>query len=133
MTQLFHIMATLIVAPYIALAAVFLAIGRVASTKGLWAAFDAALEIFNWIASWGLAGFVLVIATISILGCFTQTRLAASIALAALAGLSLLVLLLFRSSSVTSGELVTLAPCAVVLLYEVCRIRALLAASQSSD
>lgn len=133
MTSLLHVLATLTVIPYGALAVLFVLIGRVASTKGLWAVLDAVVQSFNWVMSVGLVAFAVIIATVSVLGCFTQTRLAASIALLALAGISLLVLLFHRDSTVAFGELLFMLPCMIVVLYEAWRIRVLLTAVPSGE
>jgi len=92
-TALLHVLATLVVAPYAALAVGFLAVGRVAASKGLWEILDVVFQSFVALMSWGIYAFAAVILLIAATGCISAARVAASIALAALAGLSLLILL----------------------------------------
>lgn len=124
MPALLHVLATLLVAPYAALAVFFLAVGRVASTKGLWEILDAALLSFNAIMSWGIYTFAAVVVAVAAMGCFDRTRAAASAALAALAGVSLLILLFHRTTPVEAGELVFMLPCLAALAYGIWRFGA---------
>lgn len=124
MLALLHVLATLVAAPYAALAVFFVAIGRVASTKGLWEILDTALLSLNAILSWGIYALAAIIAAVAAMGCFDRTRTAASAALAALAGVSLLILLFHRTTPVQAGELVFMLPCLAALAFGIWRFGA---------
>ena len=130
---LLHVLATLVVAPYAALAVGFLAIGRVAASKGLWEILDAVLQSFIAIMSWGIYAFAAVVVAIAATGCISATRVAASAALAALAGLSLLILLFHRTTTVDAGELLFMLPCFAALVFGIWRVRVLLDRSQDGS
>lgn len=120
---LLHVLATLVVAPYAALAVGFLAIGRVASSKGIWEILDAVLQSFIAIMSWGIYAFAAVVVAIAVTGCISASRVAASAALTALAGLSLLILLFYRATPVDAGELLFMLPCFAALAFAIWRAR----------
>jgi hypothetical protein len=124
MPALLHVLATLVVAPYAALAVFFLEVGRVASTRGLWEILDTALLSFNAILSWGIYAFAAIVVAVAAMGCFDRTRTAASAALAALAGVSLLILLFHRTTPVAAGELVFMLPCLAALAFGIWRFGA---------
>ena len=121
---LLHVLATLVVAPYAALAVGFLAIGRVAASKGLWEILDAVLQSFIAIMSWGIYAFAAIVVAVAAMGCFDRTRTAASAVLAALAGVSLLILLFHRTTPVEAGELVFMLPCLAALAFGIWRFGA---------
>ena len=54
MHALIHLLASILVVPYLALAGLFLFIGEVARTKNVFALLDVALEHALWILGWGI-------------------------------------------------------------------------------
>lgn len=110
MNPLLHLLATAIVVPYAALALLFLIVGRVAASKGLWDIIDTVVTIASWVIPWGVIAFVVVFASIGVMGFFEQARLAAAAALLALGAASLGVLLFYRAGSIGVDEVVFLTP-----------------------
>lgn len=115
MSKTLHVLSTLVVAPYAALAVGFLMIGRMASQRGLWDALDALLVDLNRVLSWGVFVFALVFLAIAGLGIFDRHARTASAALALVAAISLAILLVLGSGPMEAGQWFFLVPCIVAL------------------
>lgn len=107
---LLHVLITMLAVPYVMLACFFLIVGRVASQRGLWDAFDAFLNSLNWVLGWGVLLFVLVLTSILVAGFFESLRWWGSLALLILLTTALGVLIFYRPTIPTLGEFLFLAP-----------------------
>ncbi|MEO5671090.1 MAG: hypothetical protein ABIR26_10405 [Ramlibacter sp.] len=112
-----HILATIVVLPYVALAIAFALIGQVASSKSLGALLWTLLTQIDWIIPWGILAFVAAIAVIAGLGLMASLRWLGHLSLFVLAFVALLVVVILPGSAIGLGELVFLAPCIAVLVY----------------
>lgn len=111
-------LGTLVLVPYLALAAAFLLLGAAIARSGgsIWSIFDSLLHQALWIVPWGLIGAAGLIIAIATLGVFPESRRIGGACLAALAAGSIIVLVTMDSSGLDAGSLTFLAPCAGVLV-----------------
>ena len=80
-----HVLATLVVAPYAAIAAMLLVVGHSIAQGELWSVVDTLLMHALWILWGGAIAFVLAIVAIAVLGAVPRTRALGATILAALA------------------------------------------------
>ena len=118
-----HVLATLLVAPYVALAILFLVIGHVTSRGSLWGFIDALLNHALWIVPWGIIGFAVGVIGISALGIIRETRAFAAALLCALAVAAPAVLVAISGSRLDADAILFLAPCAAVAIFGGWRLR----------
>ncbi len=110
-----HTLGTLVVLPYLLLAAAFLLIGEVAKTRGLFAMIDAVAKHANWLLLWGiysLAAFLVLLVIAGFLPSFQRIS-AACLFLIALGSLGVICTL--HSTRIGPGEAIFLLPCIAVL------------------
>ena len=105
-------MATLVVAPYLALATGFLLLGHAISRGTLGGFLLALLDIFLWMVPWGLLALVTLLVLVAALFFRRRTRALASAALAGIAAASLAVIVAVPAGIPDAGQLVFLLPCA---------------------
>ena len=119
-----HVLATLLLAPYVALAILLLAFGHATSRGSLWGFLDAVLNHALWIIPWGVIGFVVAVLAIAGLGIARRTRVFASALLCALAVVSPIVLVAVTGSRLDAERIIFLAPCIAVAIFGGWRVRA---------
>lgn len=85
MHALIHLLASILVVPYLALAGFFLLIGEVARTKGLVALLDVSLEHALWILGWGIYLLPLLWLILAASGAVPRFQKAAALVLGLLA------------------------------------------------
>ncbi|HET9337666.1 MAG TPA: hypothetical protein VFQ55_01580 [Casimicrobiaceae bacterium] len=112
-----HVLATLVVAPYAAIAAMLLVVGHSIAQGELWSVVDTLLMHALWILWGGAIAFVLAIVAIAVLGALPRTRALGATILAALAALSLGVLVALTSSPLSPGDIPFLLPPVAALAY----------------
>jgi hypothetical protein len=122
MPQILHILATLLVVPYAILAVGFLIIGKVASSRGPLNLLQSLIDIFALLVPWGAIAFFLAFLCIVSLPFFQVTRPVSPAALVVVAGFSLAILLFYRPSLPSGGELLFMLPCCAVLVASGWRI-----------
>lgn len=115
MRALLHVLATLVLVPYLVLAAGFLILGHMILSGSPWAMLDTLLAHALWIVPWGAIGFGVGIVALAIAGAVPRTRRPAAALLAVLAGGALAVLVLGDSSPLDVGAFVFLLPCIAAL------------------
>ena len=115
MREAAHILAALVVAPYVALAVGFLLLGHAISrgtAGGLGGLLLALLDIFIWMVPWGIliliTGLLLVVAMYFSPG----TRVAASAALVGISIATLVVLVAMPTGWPDAGQILFMLPCA---------------------
>ena len=111
MHGLMHLLASILVVPYLALAGLFLLIGEVARTKGLFAVLDVALEHALWILGWGIYLLPLLWLILAASGAVPRLQKAAALILGFLAACSLVVIVTLQSSPIELGQVLFLGPC----------------------
>lgn len=116
MRAVFHILATIVVVPYVLLATSFLWLGQLINSGSIVAFFDTLITQFAWVMPWGILGFVLGLLLLAMLGLFLQTRWLAGPLLGLLAGSSLFVILFF-DRALDTGKFLFLLPCILVVLF----------------
>jgi len=115
-------MMTMLAIPYLLLAGFFIMIGRMASQRGLWAILDSFLESFNWTATWGLLLLGVTVITVAGMGFWESHRWLATLALSGLLAIAMGILLFYRASIPTLGELTFLAPGILILVFCIWRL-----------
>lgn len=115
MHAILHIVGTLVVLPYLLLAAAFLLIGDIAQTRGLFAAIDTVANHANWILRWGIYGLPVLTVALLVAGVLPsfQRGSAAVLFLVALGSLGIICTL--HSGRLELGQIVFLLPCVAVL------------------
>jgi len=119
-----HVLATIVLVPYMVLAIAFLLLGHIVSSGSILAALDALLTQAVWLVPWGIIGFVVGIVLLAIFGAMPSTRLPAAICLTILGVGAMLVLLVMTSSPVDADALLFLLPCALALAGSAWIVRA---------
>jgi hypothetical protein len=112
-----HVLGTLILVPYLILAAGFLLLGHAISRAqgSVWVIFDTLLHQAVWIIPWGVIGAAGALLALAALGVFPETRRLGGVCLAVLAAASLVVLVVIPESRLDAGALTFLVPCMSVL------------------
>jgi hypothetical protein len=112
-----HVVATLMLLPYIALAAGFVLLGQVAAGKSLPSLFATLLAQALWLMPWGLIGLAAVICVVAALGFSVRLRWLGGCCLCAIAAACLIVIIVTPTAPMSSGQLLFVAPCGLVLLF----------------
>ena len=118
-----HVLATLVLAPYVALAIVFLVFGHATSRGSLPGFFDTLLQHALWIIPWGIIGFGIAILALASLGVVRETRTFAAALLCALAVVSPVILVAVSGSRLDADAFIFLAPCVAVAIFGGWRVR----------
>ena len=112
-----HVLATIVVLPYLVLASGFLILGHAISTGSLLSFFGTLLAHAAWIIPWGVIGFVCAIVLVAVLGTIPRFRLVGAVCLCLLAAVSLAVIIFMAPTRVGWSELLFLLPCMLVLIF----------------
>jgi len=114
MRAVLHVIATLLLVPYLVMAAAFLLADQVFSGGSWGAMLDTLLAHALWLIPWGIIGFGAFIIVLAALGLSAgSARLGARIVYALATG-SLLVMLVVPTSPIDAGVLLFLLPCIIV-------------------
>ena len=115
MRPLLHVVSVLLMLPYLLLASLFLLIGRLAASRGLFGVLGTLIDEFIWLVPWGVLGFVATVLVLIGLGFSTRTLWLAGLCVGLLGTGTLLVLLLFPEGGLQEGQWLFLLPCVVSL------------------
>ena len=107
-----HVLATLVLAPYVALAVGFLLLGHLLSRGSLGGFVLALLDIFIWMVPWGVLALVTVLLLLGALYFSPGTRILASAGLIGTSFATLAVLVAVPTGWPDAGQLVFMVPCA---------------------
>jgi len=110
-----HTLGTLVVLPYLLLAAAFLLIGDVARTRGLFALIDVVANHANWIFRWGIYGFPVFLVAFVVAGFLPSLQRISAVGLFLIALGSLGVICTLHSTRIGLAEVTFLLPCIAVL------------------
>jgi hypothetical protein len=105
-----HLLATLVVLPYLLLALAFLIAGQAIATGSIFGIVEMLAIYATWIIPWGAIAFVATIVAVVVLGVRASTRHWGAACVAAL-GIASLLVLVFLGGTVGAGEWLFLAPC----------------------
>jgi hypothetical protein len=111
-----HVLATLVVVPYVILAIGFVLLGHSIASGSLLSLFDRLLNHFLWIVPWGLIGFACAMLLVAVLGVVPGFRRIGALCLFALAGASLAIILFTNPSPPDASQMLFLLPCICVLV-----------------
>jgi len=114
-----HVLATIVIVPYVVFACGIVILGHAISRRSLWSFFDTLLAHAVWIVPWGLIGFPCVMTVVALLGVIPRFRFLGAVCLALLAGASLAVIVIGSTPSPDSSQWLFLAPCVFVLIVAV--------------
>jgi len=112
-----YLLCTLVLLPYLALAAWFLIIGDVIAAGSLASALTTLLSHALWLFPWGLLGIAAGIIAIAALGVTESARWLGGLCLFALAGACLFIVIAGNPSAIGPGELLFLLPCLAILIF----------------
>ena len=115
MNAFLHALGTLVVLPYMLLAAAFLLIGDIAETHGLFTLIDVIANHANWILRWGIYSLLVFLAALLIAGFIPSLQRIGAAGLFLIALGSLAVICTLHSTRIGLGELTFLLPCIAVL------------------
>jgi hypothetical protein len=110
-----HVLATIVVVPYVELACGFVILGHAISGGSLWSFFDTLLAHAVWIVPWGLIAFPCVMTLVALLGVIPRFRRLGAVCLCLLAGASLAILI-GSTEPLDSEQWLFLLPCTLVLI-----------------
>ncbi|EDY37318.1 hypothetical protein CPCC7001_196 [Cyanobium sp. PCC 7001] len=114
MRVVLHVLGSILVLPYAALALWFLVIGDIARSKGLFAVLETALNHLNGVLLWGIYLLPLLWLGLVVMGCVPRLQQPGALCLALLALASCLVVVSLSSTPVGLDDLVLLFPCLAV-------------------
>ena len=117
MRGVLHIVATIIVIPYAVLAVGFLGLRYAIGDGSVFGFFERLLEEASWLVPWGVAGLVVGFLVLAALGLVRRLRGLGGLLLAVIALVSIVVIVGWRGSAVTTDEVVFLLPCVAALLF----------------
>lgn len=112
-----HLLCTLVLLPYLLLAAWFLVLGDAIAGGSLAAFFTTLLSHALWLMPWGLLGFAGGVLGVIALGLIDGVRWIGGLCLFVLAAGCLLVVIAGSSSAIGLGELLFLSPCFAIMLF----------------
>jgi hypothetical protein len=119
-----HVLATLVVVPYVILATGFLVLGHSIAGGSILSFFDRMLNHAVWLVPWGVIGLACIMTLVALAGAIQRFRRLGAICLAVLAGASLAVILFASTSPVDYSQLFFLLPCMLVLMFALwCAVR----------
>jgi len=112
-----HVLATIVVLPYLVLACGFLILGHAISSGSLLSFFGTLLAHAVWIIPWGLIGFACAMVLVAALGIMPRFRWIGALCLCLFAAAALAVIIFITPSRVGWSELLFLLPCMFVLMF----------------
>lgn len=115
MHSILHVLGTLVVLPYLLLAAAFLLISDVARTRGLLEIITVVANHANWILRWGIYGLPIVMLALLVAGLIPSWQRGSAAVLFLVALGSLGVICLLHSGRLEFGHIVFLLPCVAVI------------------
>lgn len=117
MRAVLHLLATLVVVPYLALAGAFVLLGRIIAAGSLPSIILALLEQALWLIPWGLLGVLVILIVLIALGFSERLRWLGAFCLFAIAAACIVVIALLESGSMDRGQLLFLLPCFAVAAF----------------
>lgn len=112
-----HLLCTLVLLPYLALAAWFLILGDAIAGGSLASFLATLLSHALWLMPWGLLGLAAGILGVAALGMIEGVRWLGGLCLFILAGSCLFIVITGNPSAVGPGELLFLLPCFAILIF----------------
>ena len=112
-----HLLCTIMLLPYLALAAWFLIVGDVIAAGSLASVLTTLLSHALWLFPWGLLGIAAGIVGLAALGVIESARWFGGLCLFALAGGCLFIVIAGNPSAIGPGELLFLLPCFAILIF----------------
>ena len=112
-----HLLCTLVLLPYLALAAWFLILGDAIAGGSLVSFLATLLAHALWLMPWGLLGLTAGIIGLAALGMIESVRWLGGLCLFVLAGSCLFIVIAGNPSAVGPGELLFLLPCFAIGIF----------------
>lgn len=112
-----HLLCTLVLLPYLALAAWFLILGDAIAGGSLASFLATLLAHALWLMPWGLLGLTAGIIGLATLGMIESVRWLGGLCLSVLAGGCLFIVIAGNRTAIGSGELLFLLPCFAILVF----------------
>ena len=112
-----HLLCTIMLVPYLLLAAWFLILGDAIAHGSLASFLTTLLSHALWLMPWGLLGFTAGIIGVAALGVIEGARWLGGLCLFILAGSCLFIVITGNPSAVGPGELLFLLPCFAILIF----------------
>jgi len=112
-----HVLGTIVLVPYAALAAGFAMLDQAIARGSLGGFLVALLSHALWLIPWGLLGIIAAIALLATLGLSARLRWLGGACLGLIAASCVVVLLAVPNSKLGASELLFLLPCIVVMVF----------------
>lgn len=109
-----HLAGTLVLVPYVILAAFFLLVGRAAASGSWWDFIDFLANTAYWTLRLGIPLAIAGFLALGVAGFFPAAQRFATMVLAGFSGVVLLILVLWPREWPDAGQLLFLLPCLVV-------------------
>jgi len=110
-----HVLSSIVLLPYIALAAWFLLLGDLIATGSIVSMFGRLLQHATWVIPWGVLGFLAGFLALLAMGLDDRLRRLGGLCLFALAAGCLYIVIVGSSSPLDPGQWLFLLPCFTVL------------------
>ena len=123
MRAAFHILAVVVLLPYLVLASGFLILGHAISSSSLVSSIDTLFTHALWVLEWGIYAAVVGIVMLTLLGIVPRYRWLGALCLAVLAAASALSIAIVPRRTFGLWEWLYLVPCIAVLLFGLWRFR----------
>ena len=112
-----HVLGTIVLVPYVALAAGFALLGHAIASDSLGGFLGTLLSQALWLVPWGLIGSIVAVALVAALGLSARLRWLGGLCLCLIAAGCLTVVLVVTTSRIGLPELIFLLPCMAVLFF----------------
>ncbi len=114
MRGVLHLAGTLLLVPYFVLAAFFVLVGRAAASGSWWNLIDLLANTAYWTLYVGLPLVALIFLTLATAGFFASAQRLATLVLAGLSGIVLVILIFWPTTWPDFGQWLFLLPCVLV-------------------
>jgi hypothetical protein len=112
-----HVLATIVLLPYVLLAIAFLLLEQAIGDGTLGALLKSLLAQALWLVPWGMLGFLVFAVALGVLGLHPASRWLGGLLLCVAAVASTIIVIVKPAGSVDAGGLLFLAPCVLVAAY----------------
>ena len=117
MRAVLHVLATIVLLPYLLLAVAFVMLEQVIGDGTLGALLKSLLVQLTWLVPWGLLGFLMLVILLAALGLHPASRWLGGLVLCLVAVASIAVVIIKPAAPLDMDGLLFLSPCMLVAAY----------------
>ena len=117
MRAVLHVLATIVLLPYLLLAAAFVLLEQAIGDGTLGALLKTLFVQLTWLVPWGVLGFLVLVVILVALGLHPASRWLAGLVLCLAAVASIAIVIVKPAAPLDMGGLIFLSPCMLVAAY----------------